>query len=331
MTTDFPDYNEPAATALAIGGTNLVGTGLAREAGGNLDTHTRLLNGTQAGALVANAGLTVGQELAALIASGSATGVAGGAPLLAGARQVLSVGSQAILPTASFTPALITFTRPGYLIRITANMGAGVAGIPYAKCDLEWQVAAQGNVDCWEDVWYIPGGNNTNLRTNGRGPVLGDTLKLTVTNGDSINTMTVNITIWETTHAPARSDWRSSDCNPSAAGTKASNRTLANFLADINSNIPASTTTQQNLPLYAGQVNLWLNQNTGAGSLVTINPVGGYDLPNGEAIITIDWTAVANTYEGIILPRCPCSLTFKNGAAIVKPALLTLTALEYAS
>ena len=74
--TDFPDYQEPQANATALSNTNLVGTGLAREAGGNLDTHTKLLGGTQAGALIANTGLSVGQEVAALIATGSATGSA---------------------------------------------------------------------------------------------------------------------------------------------------------------------------------------------------------------------------------------------------------------
>lgn len=324
------DFDDAGAIAVSIGNTNLVGTGLAKESGGNLDRHSALLGGTSAGALLGTAGNTLAYEIASMLANGNNTGVAGSIPLLHGARNVYLSGNQTILPTATFQPANIPFTRPGYLFRITANFGVGLAVAPYVKIDLTWLMAAQ-NIATWEENWYIYGGNNNNKRSNGRGPALGDTMQIAVTNGDAVNSVIVNIDIYETTHAPARSDWRDIDAAPSSGASKVVNKTAANILADVNSTVGANSLLQLNLPLYAGQAQLWLNQNTHAGSTVQIAPVGAFDLANQEPLIDIDWTLAPNVYEGIILPRCPCAIIAQNVGASAATLLASMTALEYAS
>lgn len=324
------DFDESGAIAVSLSTTNLTGTGLAKESGGNLDKHSALLGGTQAGALLGVAGNTLAYEIASMLANGNNTGVAGSIPLLHGARQVFSSGNQTILPGATYSPANISFTRPGYIFRLTANMGVGLAVAPYLKFDLQWLMAAP-NVSAWEEVWYVYGGNNNNKRTNGKGPVFGDTLSLNVTNGDAVNSAIVNINIFETTQAPARSDWRDIDCAPSSIGVKSNNKAAANILADENRTVGGIASVQVNLPLYAGQVQLWLNQNTHAGSTVQIAPVGAYDLANQEPLINIDWTAAPNVYEGIILPRCPCAIIAQNALAGNVTLLCSMAALEYAS
>lgn len=324
------DFDDAGAIAVSIGSTNLTGTGLAKESGGNLDSHTRLLGGTQAGALLGTAGNTLAYEIASMLANGNNTGTAGSIPLLHGARQVFTVANQAIAPGGTYAPANISFTRPGYMFRITANMGVGVAVAPYLKFDLQWLMAAP-NVTSWEEIWYIYGGNNNGKRTNGKGPVLGDTLKLTVSNGDAVNTATISLNIFETSQAPHRADWRDQDAAPSAGASKVVNNAAANILADVNSTVAANGQLQLNLPLYAGQAQLWLNQNTHAGSTVQIAPFGAYDLTNQEPLIDIDWTAAANVYEGIILPRCPCSILAQNVGASAATLLCSMAALEFAS
>ena len=324
------DFDESGAIATSIGSVSLTGTGLAKESGGNLDSHTRLLGGSQAGALLGTAGNTLAYEIASMLANGNNTGTAGSIPLLHGMRQVFASGNQTILPTATYQPANIPFTRPGYAFRITANMGVGIAVAPYAKIDLTWLMAAQ-NVATWEEVWYIYGGNNNNKRSNGKGPAMGDTLQIAVTNGDAVNSLIVNINIYETTQAPARSDWRDIDAAPSSGASKVINKTAANILADVNSVVAANGLLQLNLPLYAGQAQLWLNQNTHAGSTVQIAPVGAFDLANQEPLINIDWTQAANVYEGIILPRCPCAIIAQNPNVASATLLCSMAALEYAS
>lgn len=324
------DFDDAGAIAVSIGSTNLTGTGLAKESGGNLDRHSALLGGTSAGALLGTAGNTLAYEIASMLANGNNTGVAGSIPLLHGTRNVYLSGNQTILPGATFQPANIPFTRPGYIFRITANMGVGLAVAPYAKIDITWLMAAQ-NIATWEEVWYIYGGNNNNKRSNGKGPAMGDTMQIAITNGDAVNSMIVNIDIYETTQAPARSDWRDIDAAPSSGASKSNNKAAANILADQNQVVAANGLAQINLPLYAGQAQLWLNQNTHAGSTVQIAPVGAFDLANQEPLINIDWTQAANVYEGIILPRCPCSIIAQNPNAATATLLCSMTALEYAS
>src|SRR5215469_9849915 len=102
MTVDFPDYDEAKGNAVALSVTDLTTTGLAKELGGNLATHTALLNGTQAGALLGLAGNTVAQEIATWIANGALSGNPGGTPLLHGAKQVYTVTGQVVAANGTF-------------------------------------------------------------------------------------------------------------------------------------------------------------------------------------------------------------------------------------
>lgn len=329
--TDFPDYQEPQATAVAISGTNLTGTGLAKESGGNLDTHTRLLNGTNAGALIANIGATIGQEVAAQIATGSPGGTPGGTPLLHGVKQLFTVSGQVVGPLASFNTGFFTVTKPGYLINIRANHGVPTAAIPFVQADVEWRVNASGALDTAEEIWYIPGGNNTNRRTTGRGPTKGDQMRVTFTNGDTVNSVTLSITIWETTQHAARDDWRSDSSTASTIAPAIKNDNLANIVASDNFNVAAASQVQRLLPLYAGPVNLWINQNAAAGSTVTVDPVGDYTLNPRNPVAEYDWTQAPFGLKNLYLPRCPCQLVVFNAAGAAVTFNVGMASLEQAS
>lgn len=329
--TDFPDYQEPQANATALATTNLVGTGLAREAGGNLDTHTKLLGGTQAGALIANIGATIGQEVAAQIASGSAAGTPGGTPLLHGVKPVFTVAGQVIGPGASFSTGFVTVTKPGYVINIRANMGAVLAAVPFILADVEWRVNASGTIDSAEELWYIPGGNNTNRRTTGKGPTKGDRMQVTFTNGDAVNSVTLSCIIWETTQHIARDDWRSDAPTPSTTAGAIKHDTLANILANDSFNVNAATTQVRNLPLYSGAANIWISSNGTAGSEITIVPVGDFNLATPQQVASLDWTQPFRSPVPLTLPRCPCQLQAINTGAGAVTLQVSMTALEYAS
>lgn len=329
--TDFPDYQEPAAVAVAIGNTNLVPTGLARESGGNLDTHTTLLRGTAAGALIANIGATIGQEVAAQIATGSAAGTPGGTPLLHGAKPIFTVTNQVVGPLASFNTGFLAVAKPGYLINIRANHGVGPAAIPFVQADVEWRVNASGAVDSAEEIWYISGGNNTNRRTIGRGPTKGDQMRVTFTNGDTVNSVTLNVIIWETTQHAARDDWRGDAATASSTAAAIKGDNLANIVASDSFNVAAGNQVQRLLPLYAGPVNVWISQNAAAGSIISVNPTGDFTLTSLNPVVQYDWTQPPFGLKNLYLPRCPCELVILNQGGVAATFNVGMTALEQAS
>lgn len=331
LVTDFADWNEPAANAVAIGNTNLTGTGLAKESGGNLDTHTKLLGGTQAGALIANTGLTVGQEMAALIATGSATGTAGGAPLLHGARRLFTVGSQVVAASGTFSTGNITFTRPGYLIRVTCQMSAAGAVQPTVKADMSWTVAASGSPITAQEQWYLPAGSVTAMRTNGKGPTKGDTLNITFTNGDATDTVTLFVDVWETTQHVARDDWRSTGSVASAGGGAIGNQNQAGLIATDSFSVPASSSVTKNLPLYCGQAAVFVNQNSAAGSQISFNPGSIFSAAFLATFVVIDWTVSAHIVTLVNLPRGYCQLIATNNAASAQVCAVSIIPVEFAS
>lgn len=331
MTTDFPDYNEPQATAVAIGGTNLTGTGLAKESGGNLDTHTKLLNGTQAGALIANIGLTIGQEVAALIASGSATGTAGGTPLLHGAKLAYSSTSNVIAASGTFSTGAIPIGKPGYIIRLNTQMSGVNAAVPYLECDLTWSITPNTGIVTSEEIWYINCGSSGAVNTRGKGPTKGNQLNITFTNGDSVDSCTLSVQVWETTQHISRDDWRNPGGAPSASAAGIHADSLANIVANDTFTVGAGASVFRNMPLYAGDVNVWLGSVTGPTAQVNIVPVGDFNVATPQPIATFDWTVNFRTPTRVTLPRCPCQIQFINGGGSAATAQVSLIALEYAS
>lgn len=351
------DFDESGAIAVSLSTTDLSGTGLAKEAttskdtsvqgisgqggwptsglakesGGNLDTHTKLLNGTQAGALLGTAGNTLAYEVASQIANGNNTGVAGGTPLLHGVRLVYQNTAIAIPALGNFSTGNITFTRPGYLLRITVLMSGASGSMPSIKCDLSWRVNAQGGAFTAEEFWYVAGGGSQSRRTNGKGPTKGDTLQVSLTNGDAGNSATVQLQIWETTQHIARDDWRGDNAAASQFAGGAANDIAGNVVAQESLSINANTTVNRNFPLYAGQVNIWINQNTAAGSNVQIIPFGDFNTGPALPLANLDWTQAPHSLIGVILPRCWCQLSALNNGGSVATLQYSVIALEYAS
>jgi hypothetical protein len=325
------DFDDAGAIAVSIGSTSLVGTGLAKESGGNLDTHTRLLGGSQAGALVGTAGNTVALETAALIAGGVTTAAPGGAPLLHGVRQVYSSGSQVIAQSGTFNTGVITFTRPGYLFRILAQMSGTNAVQPTVLCDLTWKVGGVSGPATAEEQWYVPAAGSSQKRTTGRGPTKGDTLQIAFTNGDANDTVTITVNVYETTQHMARDDWRSDGAIASSGASAISQQISANNLGNDSFTVPASTSVLRNLPLYAGQANIWINQNTGAGSQIQVLPASIFAPSALNPIASLDWTAAPHQLIGVVFPRAWCQLLIVNQAAAQVTFTVGITALEFAS
>lgn len=325
------DFDESGAIAQSISVTSLVGTGLAKESGGNLDTHTRLLSGTSAGALIGTPGNTVALETAALIASGVTTGAPGGVPLLHGVKNLLNLTGQVIAASGSITVGPIVFAKPGYMIRILAGMSAAGAAIPFVEAQLQWSVSTQPGQLTSVESWYLPASGVGTIRTNGRGPTKGDTLNIVFTNGDAVDTATINVGVWETTQHLTRDDFRSAAGAASASAVNIGADAPGLIIGQTNTSIPATSVTNFNMPLYAGQVNININTNTAAGSTVTLVPVGDITAGATRPLRVMDWTMPNGNYQGIILPRAPCQLQASNAGAAAFNFVCSVVALEYAS
>lgn len=325
------DFDESGAIAVSIGSTSLVGTGLAKESGGNLDTHTALLSGAQVGALVSGIGRTVGQEVAALIASGTAGGTPGGTPVLHGHNQLYSNASQVIAASGSFTPPNIIFTKASYIMRITAQMSGVNATMPSLKVNMQWRSSLSAANVLDQQLWYLPAGGGSAMRINFRGPVLGDTLNVTFSNGDSVDSVTIAVNVYEGSFPANRHDARSNGAVGSQGASPIGSQVSSLVIANDTFNVPAGSSVLKNLPLYAGQVNVFINQNTAAGAQMAIVPFGIFDGPGSQAVCTMDWTAAPHQLLGVPLPRGFCQAQFTNGGGVAVPAVLTITALEYAT
>lgn len=325
------DFDDAGAIAVSIGNTNLVGTGLAKESGGNLQTARSMLDGTAAGALLGSPGNTIGKEIAAMIAGGSITAPPGGTPVLHGHNQLYSNASQVIAASGSFTPPNIVFTKSSYLMRVTAQMSGLNALMPSVKVNMQWRSSLSGASVLDQQIWYLPAGGGSAMRVNFRGPVLGDTLNVTFSNGDTVDTVTLAINIYEGSFPANRHDVRSNGAVASQGATAIQSQVSSLVIANDTFNVPAGTTVLKNLPLYAGQVNIFINQNAAAGAQMVIVPFGLYDAASSQIIASMDWTAAPHQLLGVPLPRGYCQAQFTNGGGVAVPASLTMTALEYAS
>ena len=354
---ESPDFDEGAGIAVSLAGTDLSATGLAKEAttskdtsvqgisgqggwptsglaketGGNLDTHTRLLSGTQAGALLGTIGNTLAYEIASMLANGNNTGIAGGIPANHGHSQLYISGAQVLPVSGSFTTPVISFTRGSYIMHLTAIMSGTNAHVPSVRVNITWRSSGSGNTTVDQQLWYIPAGGSSTQRSIIKGPVVGDEVIITLVNGDATDTCTVNLNVYETNWPSTRHDGRSSSNVGLFGATGFNDDAAALVLANDSFTVPASSTTIKTMALYAGQVNIWLNQNAGAGSQVSIVPTGDFTGGVSNPIASLDWTAPPHQQISVILPRAWCTAQFTNNAAAPVIATIGITALEFAS
>lgn len=271
------------------------------------------------------------QALAATIATGNPGGTPGGTPVLHGHSHLFSVANQVVATLGSYTPANITFAKQSYIMRVTAQMSGVSAVTPTVKVNMQWRSSATGASVVDQQLWYLPAGGASGLRTNFRGPVMGDTLNVTFSNGDAADTVTLNIDIYEASFPANRHDARSNGAVASNGATAIQAQVPSLVIANDNFNVPAGSSVLKNLPLYAGQANVWINQNAAAGAQMAIVPFGIYDGPGFQPIVSMDWTAAAHQLVGVVFPRGYCQAQFTNGGGVAVPASLVITALEYAS
>lgn len=280
-------------------------------------TSNNLLSGASPGALIANAGSTIGHEVAALIASGSSTGTPGGSPLLHGKNVLMNFtgGNTFTLgPGASSFP-FTTLTRPGYTIAIMATTPAGTA-IPFVQIQTFWKDSTSGGTQVADEFWFIPAVTSGagSYWHYGKGPTKGDQLTVGITNLDTVQTMTIQLLLIENTQYIARDDWRgmgggSVNYNQGASpGGSLSTLCLISDRETINAGVDKVYL----MPLYAGEVVLQFA--TSSGTMV-VNVGVPVQLPGFSNPVIWQDATTSDVTVYMVLPRAPCYIEFHNTGA----------------
>lgn len=250
-----------------------------------------------------------------------------------GKNVLFNSGTQVVAPGATYNSGFFPFNKPGYLVFLTAIIGASTV-TPFCLADVTWHDIGTGNfLD--EQQWAVPAGTPNLLRTNGRGPTIGDGVRFQITNLDAIQSVTIHLIVFETTHASARHDWRSQMNNnwtTSVAGVQAAPcAPFSGTLFQGSPSIPANATEFYQLALYAGQVQ-FSEADAGAVNLsVTIGPTQDLETASSTAALYSFVGSPASVHGSLLLPRQPCVVKIVNTNAAAVVCNLNIGVVEYAS
>lgn len=256
-----------------------------------------------------------------------------GQALVHGINEIVSQSVNTV-PGNSTLATTVTFSKPGYLIVVSATIPVAATN-PFINVNLRWEDNVPVSFESQD--WQFPATSSGNSYiVSGVGPVSGQQLLLSFTNLDVAQTATVTYSLMETTHHIARHDWRNANNSRVPPGT-IPGQTLAlgaNMSAGILTEFvgtPAALTNYL-MPLYSGQV--WLSYqivvpaaNVGELFISPYNNAGVRYFDTGSiAPSTVIQNAVAVT-----LPRKPCFLQVDHSGSTTTQYAVSVTAMEYAS
>lgn len=281
-----------------------------------------------------NNGVTT--ELAALLASGSPSGNAGGIPLL---RYTNNLGSgNPVTLTSGLAVQLLNkvpITQPGYEALFALNLPAGSGTNPFASLILNWFDSVTGlNI---KSVFYIltaGNGPSNSLNFYINGPCYGNQLSASITNLDSINNMSLSWAMNQTSHV-FQTDKIVQPVYAQTAPitfTNPSGTPGLGLIAASQPTLAAASSTSRLLAVNSGRALLSVDNVGGANSMWArlqdpanlYSSLGAY----GEPILVVGAGAAGQVEFG--LPRGPMLLTIRNNGASgsITPGV-SVTALDY--
>lgn len=282
----------------------------------------------------------VGQQAAAMIASGTYSGTPGGTPLLHGYTLVTNNTTWTAAAANSYFSQRYVLPSPSYQFAIQITISNAAATVPFARVVLSFLTAASGGVKVDEVDFYVPATSSGTYWVYGAGPATTQYVQVQVQNLDPTYTMSGEYVLGSSTLQKARHDWRS------FPGGTVPNYTFppvsqpsALMLAGSTSNgvsIPASSGDEWLLPMYSGQaiLNALLSVTPNPAAIYTIQTPPGLigSAANFFTVFELASTATTLTSEIFVLPRAPCLLGIvnQNGVAAIN-FIFGLVALEYAS
>lgn len=168
-----------------------------------------------------------------------------GVPLLTLSNRLYQQATPNVGHGATAGSGHLAVTQIGYEILLNVQFGAGTAN-PFCQVDLVWVDTVTGFTIA-HDTYYVPGATiSGGFLTVGKGPTKANQLDVNVTNLDSVNPVTLGVTVLQNSRVYPTDVWRWR--NDVDAGLTVPGNTLPSLPADtaclgvVNSaNIPAST------------------------------------------------------------------------------------------
>lgn len=235
-----------------------------------------------------------------------------GVPLLHRALNLINDVAHVIGAASSVTLGPVTFGAIGYEISLRLLIPAA-ATTEFATIDLAWTDSVTGLLVAHETWTHGAGTVAPGSGVIGTGPSKGDTLKITITNHDPAQAMTVTTVVSQNSRIYARDDWRTELFNVFPNFATPTHNQQGNTLATILTGALGIGAAQTRiLPLYAGLVSIATWSTTSQRGDLQLhnmdqatpnNLMYHKDLPGGAAFTVTD---------SFPLPRAQCSFTLTN-------------------
>lgn len=277
--------------------------------------------------------LGVTTQIAALIASGNPAGNPGGVPLLALNNLLDKQTSKVLTPGTSYASPVVSINQPSYDFELNLSFPAGTTQ-PYLQVLLGWNDSTIPSGALSTERWFLSGSSRGNTSYGGRGLTKGDSLQVTVTNLDTVKSVTFSYGISQHSRLVQRDDIRTIAFAPPgdvlvAAPADIQNLILGNMEAVALAN---AANAQFSLPLYAGKALLTAPEQP-AGRLLIRDPSVSFDPLNVMPTdILFDSGAIAANagFAALVtLPRAPCAVEIINNSGAVNNFFAVLLAQDY--
>ena len=241
-----------------------------------------------------------------------------GVPLLSGAQNLLNAGNTVLLAGTSGSQGPFGITKIGYEIFFSVNCN-NVSNSPFFTVTMTWSDTASNRVVSVEQWDVCASAGGTFQQYCGTGPTKGDTLSITVTNTDTVNSMTYVMAFTQNSRVYTRDDWRQLSTHTPPGFTNAAMSPGALMLASTGASIAAGGTNIRLISLYAGEASLSIS-NGAQGLTFTITEIADPTIglgSQGGLVYTNTVAANGNLNSQIQLPRSVCAMALTNQSATV--------------
>lgn len=217
---------------------------------------------------------------------------------------------------ASTTVGPFPVTQIGYEVFFDI-VSSQSAALSVCQIRFQWIDSASGLI-IKQESWYVSAGaaNAAHHQITGTGPSGGDQVQVIIANpAISTGTITVEYTLLQTPRIFSRSDWRSLQLG-AASFTQSGVLTDFDVLTNTFPAISGGGTTTRILPLYTGNVNLFLSTSSNTNDALIEVVALPTALVNTSTIFSGTTGASGLLETTIALPRVQCSVElFNNNAA----------------
>lgn len=283
MTADWADFNTPAE-------------------------HARQM-------LAAQQGVT--NEIAALVATGSAAGTPGGVPLLTKNTVLFQDANPVPIAATSGLRQIggLTVSQIGYEILISLAE-ATVPGNGLAlQVQLAWYDTTTNQNVNYQNYYVLPGNSAAHVIT-GTGPSQADRLFIFITNNDNV-VVNSQVTVLNNSRVYNRHEWLTRDHGTFSTFTTGNDNLPGALIIDTSPSLAAGGTASRIMPLCPGRALILFHPAaaiSGSGAVAEIHTLDPTATSPGQ-VAGMSVAAGAYNVLEVILPRAQCFLKLNNNGS----------------